>query len=134
MRKSLYKATEEMEIQRSLYPKVLLAIENTKKKESYKVFGIWAFLSAIFSPVTLFLLMALHTKLIESSTYEYISLLVNDADARSLYAKDILFAVYDTIPVIGASMTLASLIMVIVFYYKTMQILSIITGDKVSAY
>lgn len=134
MRKSLYKTTEDMEIQRRLYPIVLSAFEKSKRNGEIKIFGFWAFLSLAFSPVTLFLLLALHKKLIESSTYEYVSLLLNDAEARSLYTKEILFAVYDTIPVIGAGITLVSLILVFVFYYKTMHLFSLISNKKIPAY
>jgi hypothetical protein len=124
MKNDYYKMSETVDIEASLYPKVLLAVEKAKKSFYLKVFSAWTALALVFSPVTFVLLSGLHRKLIESSTFEYISLIINDADARSLYFKDILLAVYDTIPVMGASVTLASLFLVILFYYKAMQTLS----------
>lgn len=124
MRKDFYKVSDTVDIETSLYPRVLLAVANAKKSFYLKVFSAWATLALVFSPVTFVLLSGLHRKLIESSTFEYISLIINDADARSLYFKDILLAVYDTIPVMGASLTLVSLFLMILFYYKAMQTLS----------
>jgi hypothetical protein len=126
MGRNLYKTIENSEMEASLYPRVLLAVEKAKKSFYLKVFGAWTTLAALFSPLTFLLLETLHRKLIESSTYEYISLLVNDADARGRYAKEILFAVYDTIPVMGVSVTLVSLFLVTVFYYKAMKSLTLL--------
>ncbi len=127
MRNLFYKLSENQEIEASLYPRVLLAIEKAKKASYLRLFGAWTTLAVFFSPLTFLLLEALHKRLIESSTYEYLSLLVNDADARSHYAKEILFAVYDTIPVMGASVTLISLFLVVVFYYKAMKSLTLLS-------
>jgi hypothetical protein len=124
MRNTLYSPQQEQALQNELYPKVLFTVAKAKKSLQLKVFIAWSLLSLAFSPVTFFLLLSLHRKLIESSTYEYVSLFLNDAEARSLYAKDILFAVYDTIPLTGALVTLFSLVMVTLFYYKTVQLLT----------
>ncbi len=124
MRKDYYKLNETIDLETRLYPKVILAVEKAKKSFYLKVFAIWATLAGVFSPVTFVLLSGLHKRLVESSTFEYISLIVNDNDARSLYFRDILLAAYDTIPLMGASITLASLFLVILFYYKAMQTLS----------
>ena len=134
MKNDYYKMSETVDIEANLYPKVLLAVEKAKKSLYLKIFAVWATLAGVFSPVTFVLLSGLHKKLIESSTFEYISLIVNDADARSLYFKDILLAVYDTIPVMGASVTLASLFLVILFYYKAMQTLSTFSLMKERAF
>lgn len=134
MKPDFYSVKSNQDIENSLFPKVLLAVTTAKKKHELRVFFGWATLSAFFSPVTYLLLSALHTKLIESSTFEYISLLVNDAEARSLYAKDILLAVYDTVPALGASLTLLSLVLVTVFYYKALQKFSTIAFQKQVAY
>lgn len=127
MRKNFYKISENQEIETSLFPRVLLSIDSAKKASYLRLFGAWTTLAVLFSPLTFLLLQTLHKKLIESATYEYLSLLVNDADARSHYAKEILLAVYDTIPVMGASVTLISLFLVTVFYYKAMKSLSLLS-------
>ena len=134
MSRKLYKTYEDEQIQKDLYPRVLSVIGRAKKAHDIKIFAIWSTLAVTFSPVSFILLSTLHKKLIESSTFEYVSLLVNDAEARSLYTHDILRAVYDTIPFVGASLTLVSLVLLVVFYYKAMKGFSLIAFTKIPAY
>lgn len=134
MSRNLYSKNMDEEVKNSLYPKVILSVSAAKRRSDYLLLLRWSGLSFVFSPVTFVLLSALHTKLIESSTFEYISMLVNDSEARSLYFKEILFAVYDTIPVPGALLSLLSLVLVVVFYTKTMSIIAKTFLTKQSIY
>ncbi len=134
MSRKLYKIGEDEQVHKDLYPQVLSVIGRAKKAHDIKIFAIWSTLAGIFSPVSFILLSTLNRKLIESSTFEYLSLLINDAEVRSLYTQDILRAVYDTIPFLGASMTLVSLALLVIFYYKAMKGFSLIAFTKIPAY
>lgn len=123
MSRNLYRQKEDETIKESLYPKVLLSVSTAKRRAEYRLLGAWLSLSFLFSPVTFMLLSTLHERLIESSTFEYLSMFVNDAEVRSLYSKEILYAVYDTIPIAGACLSLFSLILVVLFYAKAFKVL-----------
>ena len=123
MSRNLFIQKDDKEVQDRLYPLVLSSVARAKRHSEYRLIGLWSGLSFLFSPLTYVLLSTLHTRLTESSTFEYLSMLANDAEARSLYSKEILYAVYDTIPLPGALLTLFSLALVILFYTKTMKVL-----------
>ena len=134
MSRNLYKIQDDNSIRESLREKVLFSVAKAKKRSEYRLIGVWSLLSFVFSPVTFVLLSTLHERLVESSTFEYLSMLANDAEARSLYSKEILYAVYDTIPLPGALLSLLSLVLVVLFYAKTMKLLMATFLSKSSLY